>query len=583
MLKKLEFRPYHEYPPLLVILARKEILSNPDLVEIKKKMDETGAPLETILLEYLDREIILKAREEEFNRKFMAIDIIKNKESFDRLAVDSIPKDYMKRLGVICLQKKDRVIAIAMVNPLDDMVIHTVEDITGCRVKARYVCLSSDIENFFKEKEEEIEKVKEVGIREMAGPKIFEEVAGEAFVSIRPIVDAIFRKGLENKASDIHIEPTRGGMRLRYRIDGMLQQDYEIDSILDREGRTIQLYNAIVNIIKNRSGASGKDMRIDERERPQEGRIYIPDKDLDLRISIIPSMHGESVVIRIHYREIGTFSLDKLGFEKDDLERFQKVIENPYGMLLVSGPTGSGKTTTLYSVMQIINTPTKKTITIEDPIEYSIDGTIQAQTNASKNFTFDEALRVFLRHDPDIIMVGEIRDPQTANMAVEASLTGNLVLSTIHANDAVTTITRLKDLGVDPRLITSTCLAALAQRLVRRNCPNCNERYTYSTRLYNLFERFAVPYDPGELMRGAGCEKCGYTGYSGRIGIFELMVITYSIKEMILNDAAVFDITHVAASQGMKTLIESALYKVARGLTTEEEVWRVTLAQSQGA
>jgi type IV pilus assembly protein PilB len=581
MIKKYSSRPDHEYPPILVVLKKKEILSMPEMVEIKKKMDETGFSVEKVLLEYLDREVVLKAREEELKKQFIAIDIVKNRSSFERDAVNCIPRDYIKKFGILCLQKRENTIAVAMVNPLDDLVVHNIEDLTGCKVKARYVILAEDLELFFQDTDKApVDAAPEAKKEERPrGPRIFDDIGGEAFVSLRPIVDAIFRKGLEVQASDIHIEPTRNAMKVRYRIDGILQNDKEVDVILDREGRTKQLLYAIVNIIKNRSGASGKDMRLDEREKPQDGRIYIPDQDLDLRISIIPTLHGESVVVRIHYREIGSFSLDKLGFEARDFERFTKVIESPYGMILVSGPTGSGKTTTLYSVMQIINSPTRKTLTIEDPVEYSIDGAIQAQTNPAKNFTFDEALRVFLRHDPDIIMVGEIRDEATASMAVEASLTGHLVLSSIHANDAVTTITRLKDLGVDPRLITSTCLATLAQRLVRSNCPDCSERFVFSTRLFNAFEKYAITYDLDNLRKGKGCPRCSNTGYSGRVGIFELLIMSYEIKELILQDSSLFDITQVAASQGMKSLIEAALTKVARGATTEEEIWRVTLAQ----
>ncbi|MGV8123468.1 MAG: GspE/PulE family protein [Candidatus Xenobiia bacterium LiM19] len=579
MMKKFNTRPAYEFPPLLVVLGKKEILSNPEMVEIKKRLDETGFSLEKILLEYLEREVVLKAREEELQKRFMAIDILKNKTSFEKEAIECIPRDYVLKFGAICLQKRDNTIAIAMVNPLDDLVVHSIEDLTGCKVKARYLTLAYDLELFFfvEQKKEDVRDTQQAD--EYKGPRIFEDVPGDGMVSLRPLVDAIFRKGLEVQASDIHIEPTRNSMRVRFRIDGILKTDAEIDRILDKEGRNKSLLQAMVNIIKNRSGASGKDMRIDEREKPQDGRIYVPDRDLDLRISIIPTLHGESVVVRIHYREIGTFSLDKLGFEPRDFERFTKVIDNPYGMILVSGPTGSGKTTTLYSIMQIINSPTKKTLTIEDPVEYSIDGAIQAQTNPAKSFTFDEALRVFLRHDPDIIMVGEIRDEATASMAIEASLTGHLVLSSIHANDAVTTITRLKDLGVDPRLITSTCLATLAQRLVRKNCPVCSTSYTYSTRLFNAFEKYAISYDLDALRKGKGCERCSNTGYSGRIGIFELLIMSYEIKELILQDASLFDVTQVAGSQGMKSLIESALMKVASGVTSEEEVWRVTLAQ----
>ncbi len=560
-------------PKLFDILLKNKIIDKGTLKQIKREVEKGNRSIEDILLDHISASSLLEARVEEFGGKFMPINLQREAENLKAEDVCLLPVDLALKHRSVVLQKREGKIAVAMVNPTDDFASLMIEQETGCSILVKYICLERDLKSFIKK----FYSTSAV-LEEKETPSVsFSSDGEETLVGIRQIVDAIIQKAIDKGASDIHIEPTRNSMGIRYRVDGILHQDPEIDRILDREKRSKTLHNAIVNIIKNRSGASGKDMRLDEREKPQDGRIYIPEVDLDLRVSIIPSMFGESVVIRLHNREVGMFTLDKLGFEPEDLEKFERLIKLPYGMLLVSGPTGSGKTTTLYSVMQIINSPTKKIITIEDPIEYSIAGAIQSQTNPAKDFTFDKALRAFLRHDPDIIMVGEIRDAPTASMAVEAALTGHLVLSTIHANDAVSTVTRLKDLGVDPRLITSTCIATLAQRLVRRNCPYCKEHTRFSTRLYKAMNRYGIKYNPENLMRGKGCDLCKETGYHGRIGIFELMEMTFEMKELILKGATHEEMEKLAREQGMKTLLEDALYKVAHGITTEEEVWRVTL------
>jgi len=575
-------------PRLFQILLDGKFISKKELKEIKTRIDQGEPSIEDILLNYVSPAVLLQARVDEFENRFIAIDLMKTIDQYDPDIIQILPIRDAIKYRMVILQKKGHGIAIAMVNPHDDYASHISEKETGCIIRARYICLATDLEKFIQEmygktatkkirKEvEEEESITEVEARETS---MLQPIETEGLVGIRQIVDAIIQKAIDKRASDVHIEPTRKSTGVRYRVDGILSIDQEIEAILNRERRDRHLHNAIVNVIKNRSGASGKDMRLDEREKPQDGRIYIPQFDLDLRVSIIPSLHGESVVIRLHNREVGMFSLDKLGFEPKDLEKFTRLIKLPYGMILVSGPTGSGKTTTLYSVMQLINSPTKKTLTIEDPIEYSIQGAIQAQTNPAKGFTFDQSLRSFLRHDPDIIMVGEVRDSPTASMAIEAALTGHLVLTTIHANDAVSTIPRLRDLGVDPRLITSTVIASMAQRLVRRICKFCKEPTRYSTRLYKAMNKYGVDYKLDNLMKGKGCDICKFTGYSGRIGIFELMEVTFEIKESILKSATTDEMEELARKQGMKTLLEDSLHKVAAGMTTEEEVWRVTLLE----
>ncbi|MFP4497006.1 MAG: GspE/PulE family protein [Vulcanimicrobiota bacterium] len=568
-------------PRLFQYLLDHNIIDRKTLKLIKHEKSESNRSTEDVLLDYIDRKILLDARVKDFGEKYLPVDLIEDADNFPAEDVTIFPlKDALKYKTVV-LQKKGNNLAVAMVNPRDDFAQHIMEEETGCTIMARYICLERDLNKFIRmkyQKAETEEALQEIAEEEIAvsARKTMEESL-ESLVGVRQIVDAVIQKAIDKGASDVHLEPYRDSIGIRYRVDGILESDPEIDRILDRERRTMALHNAFVNIIKNRSGASGKDMRLDEKEKPQDGRIYIQEADLDLRVSVIPCLYGESIVIRLHNREVGMFTLDKLGFESEDLQKFKRLIQLPYGMLLSSGPTGSGKTTTLYSVMQMINDPTKKTLTIEDPIEYSIKGAIQAQTNPAKNFTFDKALMSFLRHDPDIIMIGEIRDAPTASMAVEAALTGHLVLSSIHANDAVSTVTRLKDLGIDPRLVTSTCVATLAQRLVRRNCEFCREPHKFSTRLFKVMNRYKIDYNTDTLMKGNGCDICKGTGYHGRIGIFELMEMTFEMKEMVLQGATHEQMEEQARSQGMKTLLEDALHKVAAGVTTEEEVWRVTL------
>jgi type II secretory ATPase GspE/PulE/Tfp pilus assembly ATPase PilB-like protein len=518
-----------------------------------------------------------------------------------------VSREYILENRILPVQIKEDQLILAMSDPSDDDAVLALEEKTGKPVGLRYVCLNDDIVQTVKhfedqaailqrereEKEQEEKRAQENG-REKPEEMITmsetdrtlleqftlgDDEMSEVFVGVRPIVDAIIRQGLLLGASDIHIERTKKETIVRFRIDGILVNDAKIDSILDKAGRNRKLHENLVNIIKNRSGEAGKTMRLDETEKPQDGRIYIPEVDLDLRVSVIPTILGESVVIRIHYREIGKYTLDKLGFDAGMYEKFHGIISNPYGLILIAGPTGSGKTTTLYAILQIINSPTKKTLTVEDPVEYSIPGTNQAQINPAKDFDFNQALRAFLRHDPDIIMVGEIRDMETASMAMEAALTGHLVLSSIHANDAITTVHRLRDLGVDPRLVTATCLGTLGQRLVRRVCSHCKRPQIFSTKLYHSFEQYGIQYNPRKLVKGAGCPKCNQTGYHGRVGIFELLPMSYDIKEMFLKDCTVEEISDVARKQGMKNLLEDALFKVAKGITTEEEVWRVTLLE----
>lgn len=585
-------------PPILDLLLSGGFLKKSQIKEIEWLMDNTELEVEDILFRFISRDKILLVKSLLYNSKYQTIDILDKIDLIDEGTVNLLTREQIFENKIICINRNEDQLVVAMVDPADRSALKFVENLTGKTVKEKYITLMDDIRQLLKELDDR--KIREKIRQEKENGENGEEVYGKPpdvgvmsieeftlggdeliseFVGMRPIVDAIIKQGLLRGASDIHIEPTRKEMLIRYRIDGILTTDDKIDKILEQYGKNRKLHETIVNIIKNRSGESGKTMRLDETGKAQDGRIYIPEVDLDLRVSVVPTILGESVVIRIHYREIGQFTLDRLGFEPRVLKKFQKIIKQPYGIIFIAGPTGSGKTTTIYSILQILNNPSKKTMTIEDPVEYSIPGANQAQINPAKNFGFDAALRSFLRHDPDIIMVGEIRDVTTAKMAMEAALTGHIVLSSVHANNAVSTVIRLKDLGVDTRLITATCIATLGQRLVRRVCQNCKRPFMFSTKLYSAFETYKIKYNPRKLVKGAGCKECNQTGYHGRIGVFEMLPMTYDIKELILRDSTEEELFELARKSGMQSLLEDALTKVARGITTEEEVWRVTLLE----
>ncbi len=511
--------------------------------------------IEPILLRRTDRDGWLAALGAHYETDFIDL----RTEDVSPTVALVVPEDVARAHNLTCIAMDEDGLTLAMSDPEDRFGVTQVEQKTDFRVTRRVVCLSEDLAHFL------------------------EELYGSARtleVSPREIIDEIIKKAILEGASDIHIEPLEDDISIRFRQDGMLIKSFDLRELAPRRTLLRHLKTALPVVVKNKSGASGKTMNIAENQKPQDGRIYLPTRSIDMRVSILPCMHGESIVIRIHRPEGHSDQLARLGFGGETLRRFQTMIQSPYGMILVSGPTGSGKTTTLYTVLRMLNSPDKKLLTVEDPIEYAIPDVIQVQTNTAKGVNFASALRSFLRHDPDIIMVGEIRDSETAVMAVEASLTGHLVLSTIHANDAVRTITRIKDLGVNPLLITSTCLGTLAQRLVRTNCPDCLEPARYSPRFYQLMERFQIPFRERDLMHGVGCQRCSHTGYRGRTAIHELMMLSAELRELILTRAPDSEIENCAREQGMRLLVEDALHKVAQGLTTEAEVLRVTLADT---
>jgi len=372
---------------------------------------------------------------------------------------------------------------------------------------------------------------------------------------------------IKMKASDIHLEPMEKEFRIRYRIDGALRK-------MDSPPKRLQ--SSIISRIKIMS-----KMKISEKRIPQDGRIQIAvgGRDLDLRVSSVPTNHGESIVMRVLDKSNLSLGLPQLGFLSDDQTTFEKLIKLPDGVVLVTGPTGSGKTTTLYACLGQINTPDKKLITVEDPVEYQMSGINQVQVNKDVGLDFSAALRSILRQAPNIVMIGEIRDEETADIAMEAALTGHLVFSTLHTNDAPSAVTRLLDIGVKPFLVASALRAAMAQRLVRAICENCKESYTPTDREIKMLGAISGTM-PEKMYHGAGCEKCHQCGYKGRKGLFEIFKVDDTVQRLIFDHAPATLLRQRARELGMRTLREDGMLKVSSGMTSLSEVLRVTMGDA---
>ncbi|HET6514645.1 MAG TPA: type II secretion system ATPase GspE [Thermodesulfovibrionales bacterium] len=396
---------------------------------------------------------------------------------------------------------------------------------------------------------------------EFESPKDLLELTEEA--PIIRLLNALLQQAVKEKASDIHVEPYEKELDVRMRIDGILRKVLTPPKIIQ---------DALISRVKIMAS-----MDIAEKRLPQDGRIrlLIGGRDIDIRVSIVPTSLGERAVLRLLDRKQGIKGLYEVGLDETDGKRFEELLARTSGIILVTGPTGSGKTTTLYAALNKVHTEEKNIITVEDPVEYQLKGIGQIQVNPKIGLTFASGLRSILRQDPDVIMVGEIRDVETAEIAIQASLTGHLVLSTLHTNDAASAITRLVDMGMEPFLVASSLVAVLAQRLVRKICPNCRRAYEPASSEATYFSSFTHS-SPLTLFRGEGCERCKGTGYSGRTGIFELLPIDSEVRQMITASREAQSIKDAALSRGMKTLYLDGLRKALNGETTLEEVLRVT-------
>ena len=495
-----------------------------------------------------------------------------------REVLDMVPGDVAQRYKVVPVFKHDNVLTVALGDPLDVDTLDGLRYVLKCNVEG-VVAPPEEIEkaiaNYYGRATGAVEgMLQEITEGTLALPEdVQKQLVADADVSesdapIIKLVSLIIMEAFRSRASDIHLEPMPKKFRVRYRIDGVL---HEVDSPPKR------LQSAIISRVKIMA-----NMSIAEKRVPQDGRIQINvmGRDLDLRVSSIPTNHGESIVMRILDKAGIALGLPQLGFFSDDQQIFERLIQLSDGIILVTGPTGSGKTTTLYACLNTINKPDRKIITVEDPVEYQMSGINQVQVRTDIGMTFSAALRAILRQAPNIIMIGEIRDLETAEIAVNASLTGHLVFSTLHTNDAPSAVTRLIDIGVKPFLVASSTRAIMAQRLVRKICDKCKEPYVPQEAELRLLGPAAKQLASAQLFHGKGCADCTFTGYRGRLGIYEIFQIDDQVRNLIFDQVSSTELRTKARELGMRTLREDGIRKVVAGITTLEEVLRVTMGDS---
>jgi len=485
--------------------------------------------------------------------------------------LDTISSRFIRENQIVPLELRNNVLKVLMVDPYDREAIDALQvaisgDVVIYTADAKMI--EDYIAKFYAQETQNIDRI----IEDMDGGGLefisdneedvghLKDLASEA--PIIKLVNLLITRAVEGRASDIHVEPFEDELKVRYRIDGVL---HNIESIPKK------LQAAIVSRIKIMA-----KLNIAERRLPQDGRIrlMVGSREIDLRVSSIPILHGESIVMRILDKEGVMVDLDLLGFPPNTLATFHQLIDKPNGIVLVTGPTGSGKTTTLYGALDKINSPDKKIITVEDPVEYQLKGINQIQVKSQIGLNFATTLRHIVRQDPDIIMIGEIRDLETAEIAIQSALTGHLVFSTLHTNDAPSAVTRLLDMGVENFLLSSTVRGILAQRLVRMICPVCKEVDPTPANKEEL--RILGSSDTATLYRGRGCENCVFTGFRGRSGIFELLTVTEELRKLILKSADAGQLRDMARREGMITLLEDGVEKIKTGVTTLSEVFRVT-------
>lgn len=477
--------------------------------------------------------------------------------------IDTIPESIARKYEVLPIDIVNGQLMVVMADPLNYYAIEEIKMASGYVVKTAIALresMLSNIEKYYgqskaREAAEDYDRV--YGFKEKKIEQVEED---ENAAPVIKFLNTIIENAILNSTSDIHIEPDEQEMRVRYRIDGVLREMMRIN---------IGMLDPVVSRIKIMA-----NLNIAEKRVPQDGRISFKakEKNIDLRISTVPTMWGEKIVMRLFDKSNFSLNLKTLGFDNLDMSKINRIIESPYGIILVCGPTGSGKTTTLYSILNILNEESKNIITIEDPVEYNFKGINQMQVNSKIGFDFANGLRSILRQDPDIIMVGEIRDGETAEISVRSALTGHLVLSTIHTNNAVGTITRMEDMGIASFLISSTVTGIISQRLVRKICPNCGTDHISDERETRLLGLDT----PIMIKKGEGCSLCNNSGYKGRIGVYEIMEISPEIRNLIDINAPESEIEDIAIKQGMVILRQACISKIKQGLTTVDEMMRVT-------
>jgi len=556
---------------LVKALVDKKVITPHQLNQSLARQKETKENLEKILVDLnfvKDEELTaLKEKESFYDEKSLLGQV-------DSQVLKLVPETVARRYVVIPLSKNGKTLTLAMTDLNDVVAIDTVRTISGCEIKAvqasekdimtaveRYYSGSLDMETVL------LDLVKVNG--SLVQPGIGEDLSEVKLKANDPpvvkFVNLLLLDAIERRASDIHIEPGKGKASLRIRIDGVLR---------DITPPPKAMHSAIISRVKILS-----NLDIAERRLPQDGRcaVKIGDREVDIRVSTFPTLYGEKLVMRLLDKEKISLGLEELGFSSDQLSKFEKALKKPYGTVLETGPTGCGKTTTLYAGLRHINSPERNIVTIEDPIEYDLAGINQTQAKPEIGLDFARGLRAILRQDPDVILVGEIRDRETAQIATRAALTGHLVFSTLHTNDAVGAIAQLRYFRIEPYLIGSAVDLVIAQRLIRRVCPNCREYYTLSGEVLQRLGLGNGEKEELKLARSRGCRQCNYTGYFGRTAIFQFFEINPRVKRLIFEGADMHVLRAEATRQGMRTLRESAVEKLRQGVTTVEEVLSVTL------
>ena len=563
----------------------KEEQLNTALTEQKKTSDTLGYTL--IRLKYLNEQQLLDFLVNKLNFSYANL----RNYVIDPKVVKLIPEDIARKYHCIAILRVKGALTVAMLDPLDSFLLDNLEYTTACKIKPLVSTMSelqTATNEFYKEDATpQIPGVPQMtaaatGAQQNTSIEDFakkiqghgEKRVGDSVIdlsainvtdkqSIIQLVNLIIMRAIKEKASDIHIEPDENILRTRFRIDGMLQEVMSLPKTFEA---------ACISRCKVMA-----ELDIAEKRIPQDGRIklQLQDREIDLRVSTYPTLRGEKVVMRILDKSTVVFGLEELGFPDDTLINFTSLINKPNGIILVTGPTGSGKTSTLYAALQCIKDPSINIVTIEDPVEYQLSNINQGQINPKAGFTFAGGLRSILRQDPDVIMVGEIRDYDTAEIAIRAALTGHLVFSTLHTNDSAGAMTRLIDMSVEPFLVASSIIGIMAQRLVRMICEECKEEYQPAPA---VIKRSKLLYQAGKtkVYQGQGCVKCNQTGYRGRTTITELLIPNERIKELIIEKSATSVIKNEAMKQGMRTLRQDGLAKVLRGITTLSEVIRVS-------
>ena len=558
---------------ILEILIKKGIIDDKTAQNVKDASINSGTPLVDILLQkhLVSPDDLFIAKAESLNLPHVTL----AGKGISPEILNLIPEPVARKYKLIpfVLEKTSGQLSVAMVDPLDLPLIAFLEQKSG-KTLIPYLARDNDIMAKIEEEysqglaadvTEALKESSDSGVKTINSTQI-SNIIKEA--PIAKIVSTILEYAIKSRASDVHIEPQETRTRVRYRIDGILNEKLALPR---------NVHDAVTSRIKILS-----DLKLDERRIPQDGRFNFKmgDEEVDLRVSTLPTVHGEKVVMRLLKKTGGIPDLPDLGLTGSNLRNLELAITRPHGIILVTGPTGSGKTTTLYSVLTRLNTNKVNIVTLEDPVEYEVIGLNQVQVNPTAGLTFASGLRSFLRQDPNIILVGEIRDSETTNLAVQAALTGHLVFSTLHTNNASTSIPRLLDLGAEPFLIASVLTAVEAQRIVRRICPSCKTSYSPPPEIVSDFKNILgnlYPQDLQELViyKGKGCKECNNSGYLGRIGIYETIMVTSSIAKMVLERSSAEAIEKQAVSEGMITMFQDGYLKILNGITTLEEILRV--------